>query len=58
MNFNGVAKGDPRPAGFGGVIRYSEGRILSVFWGGIGTNTNNMAELEGLVNEINWALKQ
>ena len=55
LNIDGAAKGNPGPAGYGGVIRNSGGFILSLFWGSIGSNTNNMAELEGLINELIWA---
>ena len=53
LNIDGAAKGNPGPAGYGGVIRNSKGSILSLFWGSIGSNTNNMAELEGLINGLN-----
>ena len=55
LNIDGAAKGNPVPAGYGGVIRNSEGTILSLFWGSIGSITNNMAELEGLINGLIWA---
>ena len=55
LNIDGVAKGNPSPAGYGGVIHNSGGIILSLFWGSIGSNTDNMAELEGLINNLIWA---
>ena len=57
MNFDGAAKGNPGPVGFIGVIRNSEGKVLSVFWGSIGTNANNLVKLEGLINGLAWSLK-
>ena len=53
LNVDGAAKGNPRPAGYGGVIRNSKGSILSLFWASIGSNMNNMVELEGLINGLN-----
>ena len=57
LNIDGVAKGNPGPAGYGGVMRNSKGGILSLFWGSIGNNTNNMVELEGLINGLKWVEK-
>ena len=57
LNVDGVAKGNPGPARYCGVIINSKGGILSLFWGSLGTNTNNMAELVGLINDLNWAKK-
>eukprot|EP00253_Pinus_taeda_P020881 PITA_20881 len=48
LNFDGAAKGNPGPAGYGGVIRNDKGIIHHVFFGSIGNDTNNAAELEGL----------
>ena len=42
INFDGAPKGNLSPAGFGGVIRNSEGKFLSIFWGSIGTSANNL----------------
>ena len=52
LNVDGVTKGNPGPTGYGGVIRNSKGSILSLFWGSIGSNMNNMSELEGLINGL------
>eukprot|EP00253_Pinus_taeda_P001588 PITA_01588 len=48
LNFDGAAKGNPGPAGFGGVIRRHNGEAIQVYYGTMGTDTNNAAELEGL----------
>eukprot|EP00253_Pinus_taeda_P032484 PITA_32484 len=48
LNFDGAAKGNPGPSGFGGVIRNSDGVVIYIYYGSSGTNTNNMAELEGM----------
>ena len=52
INVDGAAKGNPGLAGYGGVIINSRGSILSLFWGSIGSNTNNIAKLEGLINGL------
>ena len=57
LNVDGAAKGNPGPNGYGGAIRNSKGDIISLFSGSIGSNTNNMAELEGLMNGLKWALQ-
>ena len=56
-NFNVVAKGNPGLAGFEGAIRNLDGIILSMLWGSIGNNTNNMVGLEGLINGLSWNLQ-
>ena len=58
LNFDGVTKGNPHPTGFRGALRNLSGIILNMLWGSIGNNTNNMVELEGLINGISWALQK
>ena len=36
-------------AGFGGVIRDHKGTIIHIFYGNMGINSNNAAELEGII---------
>jgi len=48
LNFDGASKGNPGLAGFGGIIRNHEGEPLILYYGNIGWDTNNSAELEGL----------
>eukprot|EP00253_Pinus_taeda_P026720 PITA_26720 len=48
LNFDGASKGNPGQAGFGGIIRDSKGSLLQLYFGNIGWDTNNSAELEGL----------
>ena len=57
LNVNGAAKGNLGPAGYGGTIRNSKGDILSLFYGSIGSNTNNMAKIEGLINGLKWVIQ-
>eukprot|EP00253_Pinus_taeda_P009559 PITA_09559 len=48
LNFDGAAKGNPGPAGFRGVFRNDRGVVVHIYYGSIGKDTNNVAELEGL----------
>eukprot|EP00253_Pinus_taeda_P020461 PITA_20461 len=48
LNFDGASKGNPGLTGYGGAVRNHQGQVLKVFFGSIGWNTNNVAELEGL----------
>lgn len=48
LNFDGAAKGNTSPAGYGGIFRTSEGSPMHIYHGSIGRDTNNTAELEGL----------
>eukprot|EP00253_Pinus_taeda_P028947 PITA_28947 len=48
LNFDGASKGNPGPAGFGGIIRNHNGTPPQIYFGNIGWDTNNSAELEGL----------
>ena len=49
LNFNGASRGNIGPVGFGGLCHDHEGKIRMVFMGAIGQDTNNSAELEGLI---------
>ena len=48
MNFDGAAKGNPGPAGFGVIFRNHEGTTAHIYFGSLGCDSNNAAELEGL----------
>jgi len=48
VNIDGVSKGNPGLASFGGVIRDEQERIKEIFHGHLGKATNNMAELMAL----------
>eukprot|EP00253_Pinus_taeda_P032540 PITA_32540 len=58
LNFDGASKGNPGSTGYGGAVRNHQGQVLKVFFGSIGWNTNNVAELEGLWKGINIAQKE
>lgn len=44
LNFDGAAKGNPRPAGFGGIFRNRQGETEWIYVEYGGTMTNNEAE--------------
>ena len=52
LNFDGASKGNPGRAGFGGILRNARGQAVWVFFGYIGQDTNNSAELEGLLHGL------
>jgi probable phosphoglycerate mutase len=56
INFDGASKGNPGPAGYGAVIRNSEGEILILTAGYLGETTNNVAELTGLLQGLRQAV--
>eukprot|EP00253_Pinus_taeda_P034194 PITA_34194 len=58
LNFDGASRGNPGKTGFGGAIRDYQGTPLIIFYGSIGWNTNNAAELEGLWGGLNLAQEQ
>ena len=49
LNFDGASKGNPGRVVFGGAIRNSQGNITLIFYGNSGFNSNNDAELDGLI---------
>ena len=52
LNFDGSSKGNPGPAGFGGIITGDEGQIIMVYSGPMGTTTSNEAEVTGLLEGV------
>eukprot|EP00253_Pinus_taeda_P008595 PITA_08595 len=58
LNFDGASKGNPGSTGYGGAVKNHEGQVLKVFFGSIGWNTNNVAELEGLWKGLNITQKE
>ena len=52
VNFDGAARGNLGDARYGGVCRNYNGEIIQVFFGSLGIDTNNSAELEGMIQGI------
>ncbi len=53
---DGGARGNPGPAGYGVHIELPDGSIEELH-GGIGIATNNVAEYNGLLAALQWALR-
>lgn len=54
---DGGARGNPGPAGFGARIENEAGEVLAELHGGLGIATNNVAEYNGLLAALNWAVE-
>ena len=53
---DGGARGNPGPAGYGAHIEDAGGEILAELHGGLGIATNNVAEYNGLLAALRWAI--
>lgn len=53
--FDGGARGNPGPAGWGAFIVDDEGAVLAELHGALGRATNNVAEYHGLIAALQWA---
>jgi ribonuclease HI len=54
---DGGARGNPGPAGWGAVIQSPEGETIAELCGGIPHATNNVAEYQGLIAALSWAIE-
>ena len=55
-HFDGGARGNPGPAGFGVYIVDEQGQVVAEIAEGIGVATNNVAEYRGLLAALQWAV--
>jgi len=53
---DGGARGNPGPAGYGVSIQSPDGSVLAELHGGLGIATNNVAEYNGLLAALRWAI--
>lgn len=53
---DGGSRGNPGPAGFGVRIEDGSGRLVEEFHGSLGVATNNVAEYQGLLAALRWAV--
>ena len=53
---DGGSRGNPGPAGFGVRIEAPGGTLLEEIHGGLGIATNNVAEYNGLLAALQWAV--
>lgn len=53
---DGGARGNPGPAGYGVRIEAPDGTLLDELHGALGIATNNVAEYNGLLAALQWAV--
>ncbi len=53
---DGGARGNPGPAGYGVRIESDDGTLIDELHGGLGIATNNVAEYNGLLAALQWAV--
>jgi probable phosphoglycerate mutase len=53
---DGGARGNPGPAGYGVRVEAEDGAVLAELHAGIGVATNNVAEYNGLLAALQWAV--
>jgi probable phosphoglycerate mutase len=53
---DGGARGNPGPAGYGVRVEAPDGTVLAELHGGLGIATNNVAEYNGLLAALQWAV--
>ena len=54
--FDGGARQNPGPAGYGVFIVDDQGTVLAELHGSLGIATNNIAEYHGLIAALQWAV--
>ena len=54
---DGGARGNPGPAGYGAYIVDEDGTVLAELFAPLGRATNNVAEYNGLLAALRWALE-
>lgn len=55
--FDGGARSNPGPAGYGVHIVDEQGTVLAELHGSLGIATNNVAEYHGLIAALQWAVE-
>jgi ribonuclease HI len=56
LHVDGASRGNPGEAGFGVHAVAADGRELAALYGYLGRATNNVAEYQGLIHALRWAL--
>lgn len=54
---DGGSRGNPGPAGYGVRIETEDGAMVEELHGSLGTATNNVAEYNGLLAALTWAVE-
>ena len=55
--FDGGARANPGPAGYGVYIVDDKGEMIAELSGSLGIATNNIAEYQGLIAALEWAVE-
>jgi ribonuclease HI len=53
---DGGARGNPGPAGYGVRLEEADGTLIEELHGALGVTTNNVAEYQGLLAALRWAV--
>jgi ribonuclease HI len=56
IHVDGASRGNPGEAGFGVHAAAPDGTELAALYGYLGRATNNVAEYQGLIHALRWAL--
>lgn len=56
IHVDGASRGNPGEAGFGVHVSAPDGRTVAELYGHLGQATNNVAEYQGLLHALRWAL--
>ncbi len=54
---DGGARGNPGPAGWGALIQDGSGSVVAELYGVLAHATNNVAEYQGLISALTWAIE-
>ena len=58
LSIDGGSRGNPGPAGYGVSVADADGRVVDELSGCIGTTTNNVAEYQGLLAALRYAVEK
>ena len=58
LHVDGASRGNPGDAGFGIHVTDLDGRTVAELYGHLGPATNNVAEYQGLLHALRWALER
>jgi ribonuclease HI len=58
IHIDGGSRGNPGDAGYGVYVQDGEGAEVARLYGYLGVATNNVAEYQGLINGLRFALEQ
>lgn len=56
MHIDGASRGNPGEAGFGVYVQDAKGAVVAELYGYLGRATNNVAEYQGLIHALRFAL--